>query len=139
MRVLKYFYDTRDLKLRYSSDLNDDKIDYFVDSGSADNCIDRKSTSGYVIRMSGNVIYWKTRKQNDVSKCSTFAEYIALSEAVTELLYVRNLCNERFGMKLYDLIKIYKTNGEAISISTYGNLTKNSKHIEIQYHYVNEN
>ncbi|MCI0565024.1 MAG: Ty1/Copia family ribonuclease HI, partial [Nitrososphaera sp.] len=35
-------------------------------------------------------------------------------------------------------INIYHHNSGAISIAKYGNLTKNSKYIEIHYHFVNE-
>ncbi len=36
-------------------------------------------------------------------------------------------------------IKIYEDNSGALLIAKYGNFTKNSKHIEVQYHYINEN
>ena len=35
-------------------------------------------------------------------------------------------------------VKIYEDNSGAISIAKNGNFTKNSKHIEVQFHYVNE-
>ena len=39
---------------------------------------------------------------------------------------------------MYDPIKIYEDNSGAINIATYVNFTKNSKHIEIHYHFVHE-
>ena len=51
-----------------------------VDSDFAGDNIDRKSTTGFLIRMFGNIIYWKAQKQKTVTKNSTFAEYIALFE-----------------------------------------------------------
>jgi len=39
-------------------------IDCYVDADWAGDAMDRKSTTGYVIRMYENVIYWKTRKQS---------------------------------------------------------------------------
>jgi len=50
-----------------------------------DDTMDRKSTIGYIIRMYGNVIYWKTRKQSSITKLLTHAEYVALSESVSEI------------------------------------------------------
>ena len=67
-----------------------------VDSDFADDNIDRKSTTGFVIRMFGNIIYWKVQKQKTVTKNSTFAEYIALSEVTTEILFVINLLKDAF-------------------------------------------
>ena len=65
-------------------------------------------------------------------------EYVALSEAVTEILFLRNLCNEIFDLKINKPIKIFEDNSGAVAIAKFGNFTKNSKHIEIQFHYVNE-
>ena len=99
--------------------------------------MDNISTSGYVIKVFGNVIDWKSRKQRTVTKASTYAEYVALSVAVDEVKFVVELmknCN----IKVSDPVKIFGDNTGAINIANYGNFTKNSKHIEIHYHYVHE-
>lgn len=70
IRVLKYLYLTRDFKLIYKKNSNVEIMDCFVDADWASDCIDRKSTSGYVIRFFGNTVYWKSRKQNSVTKSS---------------------------------------------------------------------
>jgi len=62
LRVLKYLYFTRNIKLTYQRNINKDMINCYVDADWAGDAIDRKSTTGYVIRMYGNVVYWKTRK-----------------------------------------------------------------------------
>ena len=139
MRVLKYVYKTKDLKLTYCDNINSEILDCMVDSDFAGDNVDRKSTSGYVIRLYGNVIFWKTHKQGAVTKCSTFAEYVALSEAVSEILFIRNLLSESFDVNLYDPTTIYEDNSGAIAIAKFGNFTPNSKHIEVQYHCINEN
>jgi len=61
-------------------------IDCYVHADWAGDAIDRKSMTGYLIRIYGNVIYWKTRKQDNVIKSSTYAEYVALSESVNEIV-----------------------------------------------------
>lgn len=139
MRILKYLYKTKDLKLTYYDNLKNEVLDCMVDSDYAGDNIDRKSTTGFAIRMYGNLIYWKTRKQNTVTKCSTFAEYTAMSEAVTEVLFIKNLLNESFDLLIDKPIRMYEDNSGAVAIAKFGNFTKNSKHIEVQYHYVNEN
>lgn len=139
MRILKYLYKTKDLKLTYSDNVNTEILDCMVDSDYAGDNIDRKSTTGFVIRLFNNLIFWKTHKQSTVTKCSTFAEYTAMSEAVTEILFIRNLLIESFNVKFDKPVKLYEDNNGAISIAKYGNFTKNSKHIEVQYHYINEN
>jgi len=46
---------------------------------------------GYVIRLFENVIFWKSKKQSSVTKSSTAAEYVVLSEAVTEINTIRGM------------------------------------------------
>ena len=41
-------------------------------------------------------------------------------------------------MKINKPIKIFEDESGAIVIAKFGNFTKNSKHIEIQFHYVNQ-
>ena len=139
MRILKYLYKIKDLKLTYYDNLQYETLDCMVDSDYASDNIDRKSTTGFVIRLYENLIFWKTHKQNYVTKCSTFAEYTAMSEAVTEILFIRNFLTESFDLKFERPIKLYEDNSGAVAIGKYGNFTKNSKHIEVQYHYINEN
>ena len=103
LRILKYLYLTEDLKISYIRNVNCETIDWCVDADWAGDNVDRKSTSGYVIKVFGNVIDWKSRKQKTVTK-----------------------------------VKIFEDNSGAINIANYGNFTKNSKHIEIHYHYVHE-
>lgn len=137
LRILKYLYLTKDLKLIYKRNENVNILDCYVDADWAGDALDRKSTTGYVIRLFGNVIYWKSRKQKSVTKASTFAEYVALSEAVSELKFIKELL-KTFNVKLTSPIDIYEDNLGALTIAKYGNFTKNSKHIEVYYHYVHE-
>ena len=43
-----------------------------------------------------------------------------------------------FYLDIKEPINIHEDNSGAINIANYGNFTKNSKHIEIHYHYVHE-
>lgn len=138
LRVLKYLYSTKDLKLTFKRNENTDILDSFVDADWAGDSIDRKSTSGYIVRLFGNVIFWKSKKQGSVTKSSTFAEYVALSEAVSEIKFMKDIL-EDFNEYMESPIKIFEDNSGALSIAKYGNFTKNSKFIEVHYHFVNEN
>ena len=87
--------------------------------------------------MYGDVIGWKSKKQKYVTKASTYAEYVALSEAVSELMSIREIM-KIFNVNLDDNpVQIYEDNSE-VSIAKHGNFTKNSKHIKVHYHYVHE-
>ena len=138
LRVLKYLYLTKEKKLIYKRNLNAETLECFVDADWAGDVVDRKSTTGYVIKLYNNVIFWKSRKQNIVTKSSTAAEYVALSDCVTELLLIRDLL-KTFKIKINNPINVHEDNSGAISIAKFGNFTKNSKYIETHFHFVNEN
>ena len=48
----------------------------------------RKSISGYVIYVLGCPISWRSKGQKSVCLLSTEAEYMAVSEVVTEILFM---------------------------------------------------
>ena len=113
-------------------------LECYVDADWAGDCIDRKSTSGYVVKLYGNVIHWKSRKQGSVTKSWTAAEYVALSEAVSEILLVKDLLT-CFKIKIDKPLNMYEDNSGAVSMAKYGNFTKKSKYIEVHCHFVNQN
>ena len=127
LRVLKYLYLTKDIKLRYMNNDTVDVLDCYVD---ADWAGDRKSTTGYVVKLYGNVIHWISRKQGSVTKSSTAAEYVALSEAVSEILQIKDLLSN-FNVEIKKPVNVYEDNSGAVIIAKYGNFTKRSKYIII--------
>ncbi|GBP75030.1 Retrovirus-related Pol polyprotein from transposon TNT 1-94 [Eumeta japonica] len=63
----------------------------FVDADWGTNTIDRRSYTGVCFTLSGCVISWETRKQKTVALSSSEAEYMAITEACKEAVYLRNL------------------------------------------------
>lgn len=55
---------------------------------------DRTSTSGYLFWLADGVIPWKLRKQRTTALCSTKAKYMALSDAETEAMWLRQTLQE---------------------------------------------
>ncbi|XP_027343065.1 uncharacterized protein LOC113855633 [Abrus precatorius] len=52
---------------------------------------DRRSTSGYCVVIEGNMISWRSKKQNIVVRSSAEAEYHATAPATCELMWLRQL------------------------------------------------
>ena len=61
--------------------------------------------SGYIITVNGCVISWRSRGQKSVTLSSSEAEYIAASETVTEMLYIKQIL-EGMGEKVNLPIKL---------------------------------
>ncbi|XP_059650411.1 uncharacterized mitochondrial protein AtMg00810-like [Cornus florida] len=65
--------------------------------------LDRKTTSGYVSFVGGNLVTWRSKKQNVVSLSSAEAEYRALHHAITELTWLKILLSELgYGLRNLD-------------------------------------
>lgn len=63
------------------------------------------STTGYVFTAGGNTVSWKTSLQHIVALSKIEAEYIALTEAVKEAMWLRGI-TEELGFK-QDMVNVY--------------------------------
>ncbi|RCI15906.1 hypothetical protein L249_1767 [Ophiocordyceps polyrhachis-furcata BCC 54312] len=81
IQVLEYLNHTDDLSILFSG--HDNSIIAMSDSSFGDNH-DRKSTHGFVIRVFGGVVAFKSGKEDTVTTSSTEAEFLALSRVVKE-------------------------------------------------------
>lgn len=88
-RVLRYLKSTSDHKLCLGS--SQAGLEMYADADWAGNHRDRKSNSGFLVRFGGGLISWVSRKQSCVSLSSTEAEFVSLSEACQELVWIRKL------------------------------------------------
>ncbi|XP_070069977.1 uncharacterized protein [Drosophila takahashii] len=90
--VLRYLSSTLDLCIEYRR--SGERVSGFADSDWANDSLDRKSYSGYAFFLAGGVFSWTSSKQSIVSLSSTEAEYVALSTAAREAVYLRKLLDE---------------------------------------------
>lgn len=87
--VLRYLAGTKDLGLVYTK--TDEPLFGYADADWGGCMTDRHSFTGYVFFLGGAAVTWKSQKQRTVALSSTEAEYISLSEATKETLYLRSL------------------------------------------------
>ena len=62
-----------------------------VDSDWGGDTTHRKSVTGYVIKLAGGAVYYKTRFQDTIALSSTEAEFAAATDAGKSILYVRTI------------------------------------------------
>jgi hypothetical protein len=139
-RLLRYLAGTRNLGITYrkpdDTDDNENFFHGFADAAFA-NADDGKSTSGYVYVASGGAITWKSKKQTIIALSSTEAEYVALSEAGREALWLRNLYGE-LGFPQEQPTTIKGDNEGSMSMTKNPQFHQRSKHIALRYHWIRQ-
>ena len=70
------------------------RVEAYSDAGYAGDRGDRKSTSGFCTFVGGNLVTWRSQKQRVVSLSSAEAEYRAMTQASSEMLWIRSLLHE---------------------------------------------
>ncbi|KAK1582616.1 hypothetical protein Q3G72_016763 [Acer saccharum] len=63
----------------------------FNDADWAENCDDKKSTSGNCFFLVNNLVSWFCKKQNSISLSTAEAEYIAAGSGCTQLLWMKQM------------------------------------------------
>ena len=132
-RTLRYLRSTANQSLKLG---DSGSLEVYADADWAGDRVDRKSNTGFIF-MFGGPISWCARKQQCVALSSTEAEYIALSEACRELLWIRKLM-EDVGEKNEDPIIVREDNQSCISMLRSEGGTRRSKHIDTRYNFVQE-
>lgn len=90
--LLRYLSTTLNLKLNYFQ--TREILKAFVDTNWDGNSMDRKSYTSFTFIIASAPISLKSKNRNTIALNSTEAEYVALSEACKELVYVRCFIEE---------------------------------------------
>lgn len=103
----------------------------YVDSDWGGDTNDRKSVSGFLLKVFGNTVAWTTRKQSSVALSTTEAELIALCSAVCDSLWLKKLLLE-LRLKVQSII-IFEDNQGCISIIKNPGNNRRVKHMDLKY------
>ncbi|KAL0449121.1 UNVERIFIED_CONTAM: Retrovirus-related Pol polyprotein from transposon TNT 1-94 [Sesamum latifolium] len=100
---------------------------------------DAKSQSGFVFKLNGGVVAWKSTKQDTTADSTTEAEYIAASEAAKEAIWMKNYIQE-LGVvpSIAEPVVIFCDNNGAIAQAKEPRSHHRSKHILRRYHLFRE-
>jgi hypothetical protein len=136
-RAYAYANATQDTGITYTKQVP--KLVGYCDSDWA-GCPDtRRSTSGYIFTLAGGPISWASSIQKVVALSTCEAEYIALSEAVKEGLWIKNFINDLDVGIHFDKIPIHVDNESAIKLAKNPEFHQRSKHIDIRHHFIRDN
>jgi mevalonate pyrophosphate decarboxylase len=85
----------------------------------------------------GNLVTWKSKKQNVMARSSAEAEYRAMASTASELTWIKQVLAD-LNIKVEEPIKMFCDNQSARHIATNPVFHERTKHIEVDCHFVRE-
>lgn len=135
LRLISYLKQSRDLALTLGAD-DLSQIKIYIDASHAVH-EDAKSHTGVVITMGTGCIFAKSSKQKLVSKSSTAAELIALSDGIDYAVWAQEFMRSQ-GYVMKPLI-VYQDNKSTIILAEKGKSTnQRTRHINIRYYAIKD-
>lgn len=132
--IFRYLKGTHSSHLEFSRDTTN--LIGYVDADYA-GCMDtRRSTSAYVFTFGGCAVSWRSRLQECVALSTAEAEYMALSDAIKEAIWLRNIHGEL--TQGIQKLRIMCDSQSAIYLTKDSMFHERTKHIDVRYHKLRE-
>ena len=113
------------------------RLECFTDKDWAVSKEDRRSTSGHNVFVGGNLVSWKSKKHTVVSRSCAEFEYIAMTQYSCKIMCLHQLL-AKVGIKTSISAKLWCDNQAALHIACNPVFHEQTKHIEIDCHFVFE-
>lgn len=130
-RILRYLKGTSNVGLLYEGSKTDFFFKGYSDADWVGHVDTRRSTSGFCFLLGKCVVSWTSRKQRSVALSSTESEYMAISRASTDVVWLRRLLASLNCPQTAPTL-IYSDNQSAIQLTENPRFYDRSKHIAIQ-------
>ena len=134
LRILRYVRGTmhQGLLMSSSSKL---ELNAYSDSNWVGDVTDRRSITGFCIFLGDSLISWKSEKQTVVARSSAEAEYRALADTTSKIIWLRRLL-EVMGVAIPSPTPLHCDSKSAIQIAHNDVFHEHTKHIEIDCHFI---
>ena len=133
--IFRYLAATQEYSLCYHGKSGEGFIAY-TDSDWASDPDNRRSTTGYILKLAGCVFSWNSRAQKTVALSSTEAEYMGLSDCSRQCVWIKTLLSElQIPIKYFP---ICADNQGSIFIGQNPVQEHRTKHIDVRYHFIRQ-
>ena len=137
-KVMRYLKRTKDYMLIYKH-VQDQQLVGYSDSDFAGCQDEKKSTTGYIFKLAGGAVSWKSEKQKLIASSTMQAEFVACFSATTQAIWLRNLIKELTVFDFVDRpIQLYCDSNSAVLFINNNRGLKGSKHMEVKYLTIKE-
>jgi len=139
-RILRYLKGTMNHGLVLGASEgkpNDLILEAYVDANWGQNNVDRKSESGYVMRLCSSAISWKAEKQATVAQSTTESELVSANSGAREVVSLRRILKD-LGVPQVLPTVMHEDNQGCIALMHNDIKNKRTKHIDIKYFWVRE-
>lgn len=137
LHLLRYLAGSISYGIRLNGNCDLGRFQVYTDADFANCTDDRRSYSGYIALLGGNIVSWRSKKQPTVSTSTTEAEYRELYEGVQESVWFDQLFTS-IKRKVQTKYELFVDNQSAISLATNPLFQQRTKHIDVIYHWIRE-
>ena len=109
----------------------------YTDVDYAGSIADKRSTTGYCMFLGGNLVTWRSKKQNVVARSSAEEEFRAMAQGVCELLWMKIILDD-LKIKHEVAMGLACDNMFVINIAHNPFQHDRTKHVEIDRHFIKE-
>lgn len=134
-RILKYLKGTINKELTFKKDSI--SVSAYTDADWGNDINDAKSYTGFIFKLGKSSFSWEAKKQHSVALSSTEAEYVAISQAAKEAIFIKGFLKELLDHS--DTIIMYNDNQSAHKLVSNPVFHNRTKHINVKYHFIREN
>ncbi|KAM7491962.1 hypothetical protein LguiA_034883 [Lonicera macranthoides] len=130
--ILRYLRGTTNKCLCFSR--GELRLQGFVDSDFAAKIDHRRNTTGYVFTVGATAVSWLSQLQKIVALSTTEAEYVAMTEASKEMIWLKGLLT-KLGFR-QTKNALHCDSQSAIHLAKNSAFHSRTKHIGLRYHFV---
>ena len=138
MKILQYLPYTKEWGSTYGGQGCGLCMEAYTDSDFGAFLDTRRSVSGAMLMLVEGVISWHSRMQEVTASGTSEAEYIALSEVIKEILFLRQVQEFMEPSMRVGAVNVFDDNEGAIKLAINKDASRRTKRIDVKHHLVRD-